>query len=200
MEHGVAASDQGEVWEEVEDVVAEARAASPTMAMADAVEQRRESLDSYTEALQYPEGARGVLVAIDGKFAALDIFEKPDILQRIWQRLVTGYALDAIRTPDGEHEPIEPEAVGKIMEQVAEVACEPCPSVGIGEDWRFESEAVIGQALVAEDACVHLSAFPNAGDDRGRVRGPRIESPSRRGRRQRGRERGDQDSTPELFE
>ena len=197
MEHGVAASDQGEVWEEVEDVVAEAQAASPTMAMADAVEQRRESLDRYTEALQYPEGVRGVLVAIDGKFAALDIFEKPDVLQRIWQRLVTGYALDAIRTPGEEHEPIEPEAVGKIMEQVAEVACEPCPSVGIGEDWRFESEAVIGQALVAEDACVHLSAFPNLGDDRGRGRGPRIESPSRRSRRLRRGRRGDDEPTPD---
>ena len=196
---GIAASDQGAVWDEVGAVMEETGATSPSMAMSDAVEQRRESLGSYVEVLAYPEGARGVVVAIDGQFAALDLFEKPEALQRVWERLVTGYALDAIRTAEAEPKTYEPEEVGKIMQQVAEVACEPCPSVGIGEDWRFESEAVVGQALLAEGTCVHLSAFPNLGADRGR-RQPRIDSPSRRGRRQRRRERGDQDSTPELFE
>jgi hypothetical protein len=38
----------------------------------------------------------------------------------------------------------------------------------VGEDWRFEAEDLVGQALVAEGVCVHLSAFPNeARDGRG---------------------------------
>lgn len=68
------------------------------------------------------------------------------------------------------------------------MACTPCPSVGVGEDWRFEAEDLVGQALVAEGVCVHLSAFPN--DDRdGRGSGrpeQQIVPPSRRRRNRRG--------------
>lgn len=179
---GEAVSDQGAVWEEVAETIEGAAVPSPTMAMHDVIEQRRDSLESYLDALPYPDDARGVIVAIEGKFAAADCFDKPETLRRIWPRLISGYALDAISGRSGKPKTFSAKAARVLLEHLGELDCQPCPTVGIGQDWRFESEALVGQALVAEDTCIHLSAFPNDEKDRSQPRGPRIVPPSRRRR------------------
>ena len=180
---GRAVSDQGTVWESVAENLAGVGAASPTMAMHDAVEQRRDSLEDYMKALPCPADARGVFVAIGAKFAAVDLFDRPDTLCRVWPRLVMGYALDALARLDREEKPFSPKGPQVILERAGQIPCEPCPSVGVGQDMRFEAEDLVGQALVAEGVCVHLSIFPNDDENRRyrrRVNGPRIQPPSDR--------------------
>lgn len=182
---GVATSDQIEVWDVVECCLLATNTHSPTSAMHDVVEQRRETLDGYIDALPWPAGARGVIAAINGKFVALDLFDKAETLRRVWPRLITGYALDALGRRRERDRAFTEKGASALLEHLGEVACQPCPSVGVGQDWRFESEAVVGQALVAEGVCVHLSAFPNEeASGRGRTE-PSIEPPSRRSRRKR---------------
>jgi len=184
-EQGRAASDQAGVWEEVGEVIRESASPSPTMAMHDVAERRRDSLDGYLDELTHPDGARGVVAAVHGEFAAIDCFDKPDTLRRIWTRLISGYAMDAIRHRGSTHRRFTAGKVNRVFEQLRDVECDPCPSVGIGSDWRFESDAVVGQALVAEAACVHLSVFPNRDGGIRRTHGSRLAPPSRRGRRPR---------------
>ena len=180
--HGRADSDQGAVWDEVQNLMHETGSSSPTSSMHDAIQQRSETIGGYINALPYPEGARGVIVAIDGRFTAMDLFDQPGTLQKIWPRLITGYTLDAIGRSAGEGKQFTAKGAGILLEQLGLVQCDPCPSVGLGEDWRFESEPLVGQALVVAGACVHLSAFPNGGSDHDGPRGPRILPPSRRRR------------------
>jgi len=185
---GRAVSDQGAVWENVAENLAGVGAASPTMAMHDAVEQRRDSLEDYMKALPCPADARGVFVAIGAKFAAVDLFDRPDTLCRVWPRLVMGYALDALARLDREEKPFSPKGPQVILERAGQIPCEPCPSVGVGQDMRFEAEDLVGQALVAEGVCVHLSIFPNENRDghaAGRLE-QQIVPPSRRRRNGRG--------------
>ena len=185
---GEARSDQGEVWDEVQRCMSATGAASPTMAMHDAIEQRKESLEDYARALPWPEGSRGMVAAIGGKLAALDMFDKPETLRRMWPRLVGGYALDALTRGAREGGEFTGKGARELLEHLAGLACQSCPTVGVGEDWRFDSVAVVGQALVLQPACVHLSAFPNdSAPDAGQ--GRPIQSPSRR-RRNLGRNSG----------
>lgn len=158
---GVAVSNQAAVWEEVSCCLRSAGARSPTAAMHDVVEQRRESITSYVEALPFPAKARGVVVAIDGQLMAVDLFDKPQTLERLWPRLVTGYALDAIGRPKSKAGSFSKKAAQVLLEHVGEIECQPCPSVGLGKDWRFEAEDIVGQALVVGRTSAHLSAFPN---------------------------------------
>ncbi len=194
-EAGEARSDQGAVWDSVKEEVAACGAAPPpTMAMHDVFEQRQESFDAYVDALEYPKGACGVIAAINGRFAATDVFDKAETLQQIWRRLITGYAMDALarKRVDSKADTKSFTAKGAkaLLEHMGEIECEPCPSVGVGRDWRFEAEDIVGQSLVAKRVCVHLSVFPNEDDDRVRRScSPRIMPPSRRGRRS--------DSSPE---
>ena len=186
-ERGRAESDQGEVWDDVQCCISASGASSPTMAMQDVVEHRRDSLDTYVEALPYLDGACGVVVAINGAFVAADIFDRPDTLSRIWPRLVTGYAMDAIGRDKDKPATFSAKGASMLLEHVGEIECTPCPSVGVGKDWRFEAEDVVGQALVVDDVCVHLSVFPNdKRRDQNAPRGPRIVPPSQRRQRRSG--------------
>jgi len=181
---GEARSDQGAVWEEVAFSMCAAAVPSPTMAMHDVVEQRRDSLTGFIEAMKYPADARGVMAATGGQFVAMDLFDKPATLERIWTRLITGYAMDAFGPNQGADKGKQLTAKGAaaLLEHVGEIACQAFPSVGIGEDWRLEAEDVLGQALVAEGECVHLCAFPNDLCRRQQDQGPSILPPSSRRR------------------
>lgn len=187
LEVGEARSDQGAVWDNVEQEIRACAAPSPTMAMHDVFEQRQESFDAYVDALEYPKGACGVIAAINGRLAAVDVFDKAETLERIWRRLITGYTMDALGRKRSDSKAGTKSFTSKgakaLLEHVGEIECEPCRSVGVGRDWRFEAEDIVGQGLVAKRVCVHLSVFPNEDDDEGRPsHGPRIMPPSRRGR------------------
>jgi hypothetical protein len=160
---GQAQSDQGAVWDEVAFCVASNAASSETMAMHDVVEQKKDALSGYTEALKYPSEAYGVIAAIEGRFVALDVFDRPAVLEQVWPRLIAGYTLDAMARQGGAVSSgiFSAKGAAALLEHLAEVPCRPSPTVGLGEDWRFEAEDVLGQALVAEGQCVHLCAFPN---------------------------------------
>ncbi len=174
---GKATSDQHEVWASVAESAAKSGASSPTMAMHDVFQQSQDNLAAYTAALKYPANASGCIVAIAGKFAALDLFDKPQTLQRLWERLVTGYALDAISAEPTQDKFTE-KGAGALLEHIGECECEAYPSVGLGKDWRFESDSIVGQALIVDSTAIHVSVFPKINDDSRRR--PHIRRPSRR--------------------
>jgi len=174
------------VWDSVEESMESLCASSPTMAMNDAVQQRARAFEPYVNALVYPQDARGIIAAVNGKFAAADVFDMPETLERIWARLITGYAMDAVALKSTERDKapraLTSRGARALLEHVGEIGCDVCPSVGLGKDWRFEAKDIVGQGLVARRACVHLSVFPNDDCAEGNQRPSRIVPPSRRRR------------------
>ena len=84
-------SDQSRVWDEVARKQAEMGAdASPTGAMRDAYVSKRRDLDKMMEGFQRPAAAQtGVAAVIGGASVAVDVFDKPDTLDRLWTRLAS---------------------------------------------------------------------------------------------------------------
>jgi len=183
---GEAVSNQGEVWADVEKLSRDLNTHSPTHAMKDAFDQRSGDFESYVRALPYPEGARGVVSAISGRFVAIDILDKPGTFKQIWQRLVTGYAMDALRRRSEDYKPFTEKSAKFFIDSIGECEVSGFDAAGLGRDLRFESDQILGQALVVEDCLVHMSVFPNAQQNRGvGPDGRRIMPPSYR-RRPRG--------------
>lgn len=108
----MAARDQQRVWEGVSSAVG---------AMALVAPQASASLHastSYAKAMQNPEveksvaslaaeydalwrelrkaGAKGVVVAINGRITWADVFASTDLLQKYWQKLIRSYAADSL--------------------------------------------------------------------------------------------------------
>ena len=181
---GRAESDQGAVWDSVAEHIDACEAAAPTRAISDAMATLGEVLERYHEALPYPSGACGVVAAVCGRFVAMDAFDSPSTLDAIWGRLVASYAMDAEAAKDQAGKIFTVKAAEVLLEHVADQQCQAFDAVGLGRDLRFEAEDVLGQALCVENHMLHLSVFPPPPTDRssGVRSGPRIISPSQRGR------------------
>lgn len=178
-----ARSDQSRVWAEVARKQAEIGVdASPTGAMRDAYASKREDLDRMIAGFDSPAGGQtGVAAVIDGAPAVVDVFDKPETLERLWTRLVRAYAMDALAPTtksDGS-------SVEDFLTTAAGAAKTSHESVGLGMDVILSGESVIGKALWWEGAVVHLSLFPRKAEDRGGAdeRETRIDAPSRRSSR-----------------
>jgi hypothetical protein len=159
-ETGMACSDQSIVWDEVDSMLSCTGTSSGTSAMADAFEQRREDLNSYVTELSCPHDAIGVVALAHGQFRALDLFDRPSTLQRVWPRLVVGYAIDAVAAADPATANQTRINASGLLDCLRPTECAARGGVDLGEDWRFDSNDIVGSALVAQGTALHLSAFP----------------------------------------
>jgi len=176
-------ADQGAIWDEIEAKASRLKAQSPSMAMSGIYEKETSSLREYTGHFQSVEEQTGAIFLINGVIAGLDAFGKHHTFAKVFTKLLQSYALDALDwyKPDRKHtgkEGIE----SAFLQNILAARMEARPSVALGTDLRFQSEAVIGSALIMEGHLLHLTAFER--DDRiasGRM-DSRMERPSKRRR------------------
>ena len=108
----MAAHDQGKVWAMVGSVMGGMAKSAPRAAMA------LQQTSSYAKAMQNPEvqekvasvasnyndllhelrrtGAKGVVVAVNGRITWADVCASTDLLERYWQKLIRSYAAESL--------------------------------------------------------------------------------------------------------
>ena len=101
-----AGKGQEEIWKEV----ALANSMLKVSAMSGAFTQNyvdanvRKQLQPYIDKLRKPISERrkivGVIVAINGKIEAVDVFESTPLFRKLWHKLLKSYALDAVAAAD----------------------------------------------------------------------------------------------------
>ena len=173
--------DQGQVWDEVDKLHHRLGASSPTGAMKDSFDHRRGELDVMKQAFAEPDaGQTGVIACIGGRPVALDAFDRPETLTKLWPRLVSGYALDAMGRPE---QPLRNGAVEAFLSAAAGADTTSHAGLGVGMDVVLTAPDVVGNALTWEDGIVHLALFARSVEEdpsRQGYRAQRIERPSRR--------------------
>jgi hypothetical protein len=160
---GAPLADQGQVWAEVDRYSEASGVHSPTDAMHEIYEKRDGDIRDYMSRFQYKQGACGCIVAIGGEFVAMDLFDRPGTLEKVWQRLLDGYILDAIVMRQRAEKAYGKEDAEKLLLGLADSDAAAYPAVGLGSDWRFGASDMAGSALVYEGKSVHLCAFPGDG-------------------------------------
>ena len=150
-------SDQGKVWEEVARQQTALGASSPSSAMSDTFLAYEGKVSEFKEKLRYVDGASGLAVAIGKKIAAVDLFDKVTTCQKVWERLLTGYALDALEA-EAEQGQAESADVEQLLGVANSLPWEKAESVGEGEEYRaHRGEQLHASALTLHDAPVHVS-------------------------------------------
>lgn len=173
-------ASQHEVWEEIDRKQRAMAAESPTDAVHDVYSQRANDLEKYTKGLHHVEGQAGVAAFVNGRFLCLDLFDRPETISAIWNRLITSYALDALEAK--RERQIQPN-LEAIWTALGSALVESYPSVGLGTALRIEGQGIVGAGLVDEGALVHLCLFPAAAvQEEHEPPTGRIERPSRRNR------------------
>ena len=155
---GTRHSDQGEVWDDIGNMMFRMEVDSDTDAIADAFEQFAGSVDQYVAAFSTTETQVGACFVINGKICGLELFDVSDTCSKLMPKLIRSYALDAIE----EKQVAAPTASPGINEFIRQVAAAPADSfdaLGEGEDLRIHAAAIAGGALAARERVVHLCAF-----------------------------------------
>lgn len=174
--------DQGEVWEDVARKHLEAGSASPTGAMRDAFDRHRSGLDELKVAFAEPEpGQTGVIACVAGRPVALDSFDRPETLSKLWPRLLSGYALDAVGCRNTSLSPTE---VASFLESAVNATTSSHKGLGLGVDVVITGESIVGNALTWGEGVIHLALFarPVVEPEPSRRAAP-IEAPSLRASR-----------------
>jgi hypothetical protein len=99
----------------------------------------------------------GAVFALDGRIVGLEVFDAADTWRRLSRKVYRSYALDALdagsRVGDlriGVHE---------WLQMVAAAPVSQSPSIGLGQDARFDDSQLSGGALVVDDGLIHCAAF-----------------------------------------
>lgn len=156
-------SDQKAVWKEIDRLSAHHGISSPTRALQDTRTRLSEKLSEY-EALaeKMPDDARGVIVALGGRPVALEALAGPRSFSKVFGKLLSGYALEAIGHEGSQGVP-DPFSAGDFIEAAISADLSEHPAVGAGSDLRLESEEVSGYALMEGGRLLHAALFAAGG-------------------------------------
>ena len=163
-------ADQGRVWHEVDAMHARQHTASPTSAMRDAYQDKKQDLDAVIAAFPLQEEQNGVLVLHGDRVVGLDLVSRSPQYAELHEKLLRSYAFEAL-VSDGE--PGDRAVADAFLERVAGLAGRRFKSPGLGWDVRFEGAGVLGSALVYRGRAVHAAFFDvgvasgQAGDETG---------------------------------
>jgi hypothetical protein len=154
---GAHRSDQAGIWEEVARQQCALGAFSASMAMSDTFQAHEQHMADFREKLKYVEGAAGVAVAIHERVVALDLFDKPSTCRKVWDRLLSGFVLDAL---EAEETPRQAEVadVDRLLQGFGRASWQQAEAVGEGAEHRTEfGQAAHASVLSLDGSLVHGS-------------------------------------------
>jgi len=161
-------SNQAEVWEGVAYFSMEAGVSSPTGAMRDVFESKRDDLKGYLDAFPYASDQRGIFVLVNGKAVGFDLLSNPHAYEVLHQKIVKSYAIDALLRKSKKITQIPSVDQARTFIQIAS-QCEEkrYESIGYGWDHRFEGKTMVGSSLVYQEKVIHMAFFRKDESERG---------------------------------
>lgn len=155
---GVYATNQGAIWQEVAQKFADlAVPSTPTAAMHAAYEHRALEINEYTKNLPWQSGQTGVVAAVGARILCADLFDRPESVEGLWDRLIPSYAVEALtHGADGTTSIAD---AASFVHETSRAQVTEHSAVGRGTDLRVTGANLVGAALVAEETIVHVSLF-----------------------------------------
>ncbi len=147
--------DQLRIWATIRRQHCRLGIRSRTGNMSDAMETRRDDVEDLRRNLPYAEGASGIAVAIGGKVAGIDIFDKPETCKAVWARIVESLLLDAPGMPNTGCRATGSDVAVELY-TLRSVRWERNDSVGLGEAYRAQDDGMLSTALVMDGTLIHL--------------------------------------------
>lgn len=158
-------ADQMLVWYEVDRKLAAMKVNSPTRSLSEAFEERKEALEKIKKSLKPQKGQVGVIAAIGGKIVAFDFLASEEKFFKLFEKLLSGYALDALEVKKGAR--VSKRKAQNFLRNLSAIEDFTLKkSVSLGQNIFFRSKGFVAQGLILNDKVLHLSAFTSM-EDRG---------------------------------
>jgi len=176
-------SDQGRIWNNIKDKMARMKTHSSTAAMAAMYVNYEDRLGEFVDAFQLVDLQVGAIFAINGRVLGLEAFGCHDTFNRLFDKLIKSYALDALELNDTEKpKSVPPDKARRFVASINKCKGSHNPSLGMGENITFGSRSVSGASLIVVDRLYHLSVFKKETKGSRRVAGMQRFSQRRRSR------------------
>jgi len=152
-------SDQGRVWDEINQYQMVAGTKSATSAMKDVFVQKEDSLNDYLNAFKINEGQNGIFIFLKGKSVGFDYISLSAAYSNLHLKLLKSYAMDALLQNDSKEYEIKESEVDEFIEKIKNSNAKNFDSVGYGMDLRLAGKGVIGSALAWDNCVIHMACF-----------------------------------------
>ena len=149
-------SDQAGVWTEVGMLSAKYAVDSPTSSLADAHRAYAREKEEVRSKMPYVKGASGLALAVRGRLVAIDLFDRPETCERVWDRMLSSLFFE-LRGASAEEVTLDPEVVSESVNRLAAGPWESTPPAGEGEEFRSEVAGEQGCLLTLDEDLVHGS-------------------------------------------
>jgi len=153
---------QGEVWHEVGSRLRHFGVDSESSKFGDLFEQRRGEIGALADDIELAADQVGALACVGGAPIALDVVSRPEVFRALHERLVRGYALDALSAGPAQGNVADPTAAGAFLVRALTASRRPVPTPGLGRAHALVGPRVVGSMLSHENEPVALCAFPSS--------------------------------------
>jgi len=153
-------ADQRKVWDKINEYESKRSRFSPTNSYHDFEGNLQNELNTFLKEFEWQQGQVGIVAFVNEEFVALDVFHHPEITGKLYHRMISSCAVDALYTDE------EPKSRSKseptnVLNMISTLDWEAFPTFGLGKQLRVENEQLSASALVDEGSLIHLSAYPS---------------------------------------
>jgi hypothetical protein len=159
-------ADQGKVWDGIKEMEHKTQVTSRTGAMKAVYEAKTRDLDEYLKAFSRVPEQKGVLVYLNGEPVGFDFLSKDKAFETLFPKLIKSYAMEAILEQKPEAAPLGSLSPADFLGEAAGCEEKKYPSVGLGSDYRYEGNSIVGSALTVDGHVIHMAFFRVTESDR----------------------------------
>lgn len=159
VREGSRRSDQGEVWDQIAFKMDRMAARSDTGAAEAIYERSKPQTDAFVAAILPVSGQVGAVFVVNGSVIGLELFDSPATYRKVSGKLVESFALDALDVDVPGTQDLKGSSVPEFLDQLRAADERRFKAVGLGNDFRIESDAVLAAGLEVDGRVIHLSAF-----------------------------------------
>jgi len=152
-------SDQSAVWRDIDHLAEAAAVESPTRAMADIYAAKEKELDDCLEAFSHVPNQKGLIVFVNGKVVGFDLISRAAAYEALHPELVKSYVMDALLQKKSGRRKTTLDDARAFVKETQSCSEKKYKSTGLGWDYRFEGETLVGSSLVHEETAVHTAFF-----------------------------------------
>ncbi len=154
-------SNQKVVWSSVGYKLSSMRVDSPTRSLHDAFTALGGEIERYVEEIDIADDVIGIAAFAGGEFLSVDIFRSNELMRKFKDKLVRGFALDAIELSSKQTSLTGDEELKKIMDHIRSAEFEVFKGAVDGSDLRYIGDELVAAGLTdSSNRLLHLSIFP----------------------------------------
>jgi hypothetical protein len=154
-------SDQSKVWDEVSKFQKKIKRYSRTSDFSESLKSIPDVINNFINEININEKANGVAIFFKDKLLSLDVFNRKDIFNEYFKKLVTSSSVEAYYM-NSVFKTNEQDILKKTEELLIEYEIsskDEFDSVGVGKDLRFKTKTIMGSSLQYNAELVHLNVI-----------------------------------------